>query len=100
MSVAGVWETVVKAPNGDQNATLTLHAKGDELTGTYVGPQGSLEVKDGRVDGNAIKFAMDMTQPVALSLSVSCLVNGDEIQGTVAAGQFGDLPLTGVRKKG
>ena len=54
MAVDGVYETVVKSPMGDQKATLTVNSNGDTWTGTQAGAMGTMEITDGKVDGNTL----------------------------------------------
>ena len=99
MSVAGTYETVTKSPMGDQKGTLTVTPSddGSTFTGSLAGGLGSLTVKDGKIDGNTLTWKMDMTVPMPLELNAKATVDGDTITGTVNAGAFGDMPLSGTR---
>ncbi len=97
MSVAGTYEVVVKSPLGDQKATMTVNVDGDTWTGTNVGAQGSVECKNGKVDGNTITWSMDMTVPMPMTLEGTATIDGDALTGSVKAGAFGSFPLTGTR---
>ncbi len=98
MSVAGVYECVTKSPMGDQTSTLTLEVDGDTVTGTNVGAQGSLEIEDGKVDGNSASWTMNMTVPMPMKLEANVTVDGDDLTGTIKAGAFGEMAMTGTRK--
>ena len=99
MSVAGTYECVTKTPMGDQTSTFTVVPgdDGNSFTGTNAGPMGNLEVKDGKIDGNTLSWKMDMTVPMPLELNCTANVDGDQLTGTVNAGAFGDMPMTGTR---
>jgi hypothetical protein len=97
MSVAGSYECVLKSPMGDQKSVLTVNVDGDTWTGSNAGAQGSLECKDGKVDGNTITWSMDMTVPMPMKLEGTATVDGDSISGSVKAGMFGTFPMTGTR---
>lgn len=100
MSVAGTYNTVVKSPMGDQSGTFTV-VPGDDgktFTGSMAGGMGSMDVKDGTIDGDTLNWKMDMTVPMPMELNCKADVNGDQLTGTVNAGAFGDMPLTGERK--
>lgn len=97
MSVAGSYECVVKSPLGDQKSTLTVNVDGDSWTGTNAGQQGSLEIKDGKVDGNTITWKMDMTVPMPMTLEGTATIDGDALTGSVKAGAFGTFPMSGTR---
>ena len=61
------------------------------------GGMGSMDVKDGKIDGDKLTWAMDMTVPMPMTLNCEATVNGDQLTGKVNAGAFGDMPLTGER---
>ena len=100
MSVAGTYETTVKSPMGDQKGTFTVVPgdDGNTFTGSMAGGMGSMDVKDGKINGDELTWAMDMTVPMPMTLNCKATVNGDQLTGTVNAGAFGDMALTGERQ--
>ncbi len=98
MSVAGVYDCVTKSPMGDQKSVLTLEVDGDTVTGTNAGGTGSMDVEDGKVDGNSASWTMNMTVPMPMKLEANVTVDGDELTGTVKAGAFGEMAMTGTRQ--
>lgn len=98
MSVAGTYECVTKTPMGDQKSDVTIVVDGDTFTGTNSGAMGSMEMENGKVDGNKLTWTMKMTVPMPMTLEGEATVDGDTITGTVKAGAFGAFPLTGTRK--
>lgn len=96
-SADGVWNTTMNTPMGPQKVTLTLATDGDALTGSLSGPQGSLDLQDGAVDGDALSWKADISQPMAMTLEFSATVDGDEISGNVKLGAFGNASLSGTR---
>ncbi len=47
--VSGKWMAQVPGRNGQmRDTTFNLKADGDKLTGTMTGPQGDVEIKDGK----------------------------------------------------
>lgn len=98
MSVAGSYECVTKTPMGDQKSVLTVNVDGDSWTGTNAGAQGALDVYDGKVDGNTLTWKMNMTVPMPMTLEGTATVDGDAITGSVKAGMFGSMPLSGTRQ--
>ncbi len=100
MSVAGTYDTVVKSPMGDQKGTFTVvpGEDGNTFTGSMAGGMGSMDVKDGKINGDELTWAMDMTVPMPMTLNCKATVNGDQLTGTVNAGAFGDMALTGERQ--
>jgi len=97
MSVAGTYEVVTKTPMGEQKSTLTVNVSGDAFTGSNVGPMGSLDITDGKVDGNTITWSSQITTPMPMKLDCKATIDGDAISGTVTAGMFGSFPLNGSR---
>lgn len=96
-NVDGSWNTVAKTPMGDQQATLNVVSNGDSFTGNYSGAMGTSEIKDGKVNGDALTWSLDITVPMPMTLTCEATVDGDAINGTVTAGAFGAFPLSGTR---
>jgi hypothetical protein len=99
MSVAGTYDVVTKTPMGDQKGRLTVTpgADGSSFTGSIAGDMGAMEVKDGRIDGDRLTWKMDMKVPMPMELDCEATVAGDQLTGSVKAGVFGSMPLTGTR---
>jgi hypothetical protein len=97
MSVDGKYNIVINSPMGPQKATLDLKADGSALTGTQAGQQGSMQIANGKVDGNNVSWAVSITSPMPMTLEHSGTVDGDKISGNVKAGAFGSFPFTGER---
>ncbi len=98
MSVAGTYECVTKTPMGDQKSDVTIVVDGDTFTGTNAGAMGSMDMENGKVDGDQLTWTMKMTVPMPMTLEGEATVDGDTITGTVKAGAFGAFPLNGTRK--
>jgi hypothetical protein len=98
MSVAGTYECVTKTPMGDQKSDVTIVVDGDTFTGTNVGAMGSMELENGKVDGNKLTWSMKMTVPMPMTLEGEATVDGDTLTGGVKAGAFGTFAMSGTRK--
>lgn len=96
--VDGVYDCVTKTPMGDQSGVFTVISKGDSFQGTISGALGSMDVKDGAVDGNSLQWKMDMTFPMPMSIDCEAVVEGDTLTGTLQLGAFGAAALTGKRR--
>ena len=96
----GTWETVTNTPMGQQKATVTLQTDGDSLSGTMTGAQGTLDIKDGSVDGNTGTWKASITSPMPMTLEFSATADGDAISGNVKLGAFGSATFTGTRASG
>lgn len=98
MSVSGTYDCVTKTPMGDQKSKFTVNVDGDTFTGQQAGAMGSMDVIDGKVDGNRLTWKMNMTVPMPMTLTGEATVEGDAITGTIDAGAFGKMPLSGTRE--
>ncbi len=95
--VDGSWDCVVKSPMGDQKTTMTVNSDGSSFTGTVSGAMGSVDIADGKVDGNNLSWKQSITVPMPMTLDCTATVDGDTLTGQVGAGAFGSFPLTGTR---
>lgn len=98
MSVEGVYDCVTESPMGEQKSVLTIKVDGDNIVGSNEGAQGSIDLEDGKIDGNSLTWTMNMTVPMPMTLQASATVDGDKLSGSVNAGAFGDMPMTGTRR--
>ena len=83
---------------GDQSAVLTVNSDGDSFSGQMAGGLGTMDIAGGSVDGDTISWSMDMTVPMPMKLDATATVDGDAITGSVQAGAFGEMALSGSRK--
>ncbi len=99
MSAAGTYDCVVKSPMGDQKSVFTVNDNGDgTFTGSNVGAQGSLDCYDCKIDGNDLSWKMDMKVPMPMTLEATASVDGDALTGSVKAGMFGSMAMSGTRQ--
>ncbi|MGK2911145.1 MAG: hypothetical protein ACSLE1_15290, partial [Sphingobium sp.] len=78
-AVDGAYDCVTKTPMGDQTSVFTVISNGDTFHGTNAGPLGSLDVKDGKVNGNTLTWKMDMVVPMPMTLEAEGVVEGDTL---------------------
>lgn len=98
MSVAGTYNTTVKSPMGDQAGTFTVEDNGDgTFSGNMAGGMGSMDVENGKVDGNTLTWKMNMVVPMPMTLDCEATIDGDTLTGSVNAGAFGAMPVSGTR---
>ena len=97
-TVDGAYDCVTKTPMGDQQSVFTVVSNGSAFHGTNAGPLGALDVKDGKVDGNKLSWKMEMTIPMPMMLEAEAVVDGDTLTGTIQAGAFGAMAMTGKRR--
>jgi hypothetical protein len=94
----GAYDCVTKSPMGDQKSVFTVKVDGDSFTGSNAGPMGSLDVVDGTVSGNTLTWKMNMTVPMPMTLEATATVDGDALTGTIVAGMFGSMAMSGTRQ--
>jgi hypothetical protein len=59
--VDGDWTGSLDSPNGPVQIDYTFKSDGAKLTGTTTGPDGAkIAIKDGKIDGSNIAFAVDL----------------------------------------
>jgi hypothetical protein len=90
--VDGTWSGTVNTPNGDVPVGFTFKADGAKLTGTTTGPDGmEVAIKDGKVDGNNISFAVALDfGGMPFELTYKGVVSPTEIKLTI---DFGGMPF-------
>ncbi len=99
MAVEGSWDCVMKTRAGPQAFVLTIQRDGDSFTGTNSSPTDSVDLNDGKIDGDTLTWTMSITKPIPLKLRGSATVDGDSLTGIVDGGVLaGKMPLTGTRK--
>lgn len=98
MSVAGTYDCVTKTPMGDQKSKFTVVDNDDgTFSGNNAGAMGSMDVEDGKIDGNTLTWKMKMTVPMPMTLEGSATIDGDALTGSVNAGAFGSMAMSGTR---
>jgi len=93
--IDGKWNITVNSPMGAQKSTVDLKASGASLSGSVSGPQGTQDIKNGKVDGSKVSWDFDIKQPMPMTLSFAGTVDGKSISGEVKAGAFGSFKFSG-----
>ena len=68
------------------------------MTPADAGAMGSLDVENGKVDGNKLTWTMNMKVPMPMTLEAEATIDGDTLTGTIKAGAFGSMAMTGTRQ--
>lgn len=97
MSVDGTWNIDMKTPMGKESGTLVLSTDGAALTGTMANKLGSLEISEGKADGDTLSFEAKVTAPMRMTMKWAAKVDGDAISGTVKLGMMGKASFKGTR---
>jgi hypothetical protein len=82
--VSGTWTAEFDTQVGKQNYTYVLKVSGSQLTGKAKSANGETELKDGKVEGDAVTF-VEMLNFQGMELKVTYkgkLVSADEIKFT------------------
>ena len=96
--VDGTWKGTLDSPQGAVEISYVFKAEGAKLTGTTTGPDGTaLAIKDGKIDGNKISFAVDLDfGGQATTIAYTGVVTPAEIQLSM---DFMGMPVELVAKK-
>jgi hypothetical protein len=95
--IDGTWNCTVSSPMGPQDLVLTLASADGAVTGKASGQLGSLDIEDGRLEGDTAVFKLGIKVPMPMMLDVKATASGDTLDGTVTAGAFGSWPIKGTR---
>lgn len=98
MSIDGSYDCVTRSPMGDQASVMTIVTDGDTFTGTNEGAMGSMELEDGKINGNELTWVMNMTVPMPMKLEGNATVVDGVLTGSVNAGAFGEMAMNGTKK--
>ncbi len=96
--VDGSYDCVTKSPMGDQKSVFTVNSDGGSFSGSNAGAMGALDVENGKVDGNKLTWTMNMKVPMPMTLDCDATIDGDTLTGTIKAGAFGSMAMTGTRQ--
>lgn len=96
--VDGSYDCVTKSPMGDQKSVFSVSSDGGSFTGQNAGTMGSLDVENGKVDGNTLTWTMNMKVPMPMTLECEATIDGDTLTGTIKAGAFGSMAMNGTRQ--
>jgi hypothetical protein len=99
MSVTGTWNVVTDTPVGKQTIVVELSEEDEALRGVAKDrwhPH-DLELRDVRLDGKRLRWAMSMTKPVRLELTYDVTIDGDTMSGQARAGRLLRSKVNGQR---
>jgi hypothetical protein len=94
----GTWDTTVESPQGDLPMELLVNA---DLTGVVTAGaplDGTFPMSEVVSEAGNLSFKITLeAQGQEIAAAISSTIEGDSITGTVAT-DFGDFPLTGMRR--
>lgn len=97
MSIDGTYNITLNTPMGKQDGKLTLKADGDTLTGNMEQMGNSVDLANGKVDGDKLTWDASITTPMPMTLKFEAALDGDNIAGDVELGAFGKASFEGTR---
>jgi hypothetical protein len=93
----GNWSVTIEIPNQPLPATLNLVQDGRNLTGTMQFQNNTVQIKDGEVTSDGIRFNATVEfQGSSVPVVVAGRINGNQMTGTVTAPP-GAIPFRGTR---
>lgn len=93
--VTGKWSGQLTGPDGNAfPINYTFKQEGTKLTGTTEGPGGTIQIADGKVEGDAITFSISFEGGQgSMKITNTGTIAGDEITLKISmAGGPGDFP--------
>ncbi len=96
MSADGTWNLTMNTPMGPQQGTLDLKTNGDALEGSMTGPQGTVQLEDGKADGDDLSWKITAIQ-MNMSIVFTAKLDGDKMTGEADLGTFGRATIEGAR---
>jgi len=97
MSADGTWQITVNTPMGAQATTLSLRTEGATLSGEQSADESTTSIYDGSIEGDEVRWKVDVTKPMALTVSFRGKIDGDTISGKAKAGMFPAMAFEGSR---
>lgn len=80
---AGTWKATMQGPNGAQESTFVLKSEGGKVTGSITAMMGTVQITDGKLDGDKISFSISTDFGV---MKYSGTIAGDDMKLTLSAG--------------
>lgn len=99
--ISGTWTAEFDTQIGKQNYTYDLNVNGSQLTGKAKSTNGETELKDGKVEGDAVTF-VEMLNFQGMELKVTYtgkVVSADEIKFTRDVAGMAQEELVAKRSK-
>lgn len=97
-AVLGAWEMTLETPRGSVTQTLTFTAEGDELKGSAMAPNGTIQLQNVSFEDGRITFQVTRTlRNREITQSYSATIQGEQMTGTISGGRGGGREFTAVR---
>lgn len=97
---SGKWTAKFDTQIGPMNYTYEIHVDGTTVTGTAANDQGSVDIKDGKINGDTITFVeVRDFGGNSIKITYTGKINGDQIEFTRDVGEFATEKLSAQRAK-
>ena len=97
-AVLGAWEMTLETPRGSMTQTLTFVADGDELSGSAMARNGTIQLQSIAFEDGRLTFQVTRTlRNREITQSYSATIQGDQMTGTIPGGRGGAREFTAVR---
>ena len=97
MSIDASYEITLSTPMGPQKSVIKMVQEGDVLTGVSEASGETITMEDGKVDGNNLSWACNVTKPMPIKLEFTATLDGDAISGEAKLGAFGTANFSGSK---
>ena len=94
--VAGTWNYSVEAPGNSESSTFTVTGEAGSYEGQIQSQGDTLPLTSITVEGNSLTFSF--TIPNGPDVTVTGIIENDELDGTADVGSFGAFPFTATRQ--
>jgi aerobic carbon-monoxide dehydrogenase large subunit len=94
----GDWKILLSTLTGTREMTGHFESDGPVLSGYLSSPEGRTSFT-GTVEGNRLRFDVNVVKPVKITLKYDIEVDGDRLVGKVKMGIFGAGQVKGERTK-
>ena len=99
VDITGAWEVSWEGRQGTRTVTINFEQDGENLKGSFAGPQGGEVPVTGSIKGDQITFSVSMqSQRGEFTLTFKGTVEGEAMSGTMSMAQMeGERPWTGKK---
>ena len=97
MSFDGTWNLTINTPMGQQTVRLEITTTEGVVQGTASMAGDTAPFDDPVLEGDRLRWSMEITRPMRLTVAFDVTRDGDALQGKVKAGFLFSSDVTGVR---
>ncbi len=101
--ITGQWSYKLEIPMPENEGTLDLKKEGEGYTVTLTSasdPDDPEVIENVVLDGDNMSFSFEVTEGMAMTISMDLTFTEESFEGTVTAGEFGTFPMNGEKISG